>query len=693
MAIAGPGRRPVGQDRQARLLKGTVALQGVVRDFLAHPDLPVAFDTETTGLDSREDKLVMLQFGQGGKSYIFDMRHATNLLEYGHILRPLFSGDVLILGMNLKFDYGMVLEHLNVRIRRVFDIMLADQVIEGLGKSDGRKKGKGFNLKDIAHRYGYEIEKEDRNWFVGLDKRPEEWNAPFPPEILEYAALDVDILEPIMKRQMEKLKERRTWNTAVLEMQALPCLAEMEAAGININVDGWREIISEKKVEADALEVEVMEVFGDAIMQDRAMKADAARKLHETYKAARGAQESLIRKRWEDMGAITPIGAPKWGEYRVEQMRMWRSSHKNPGPPKAITEPPNIDSPQQLMAAFRVLGIDADATDSDTLEELSDTHPFLMKLVEYRKASKFVTSFGEKLLAFRSQKTGRIHPSYEQIGASTGRMSCKRPNWQQIPRRGNTGKRLRGMVQAEIGNRLIVADFSNIELRIIAELSRDETMLRFFSEGKDLHAETAYLVFRLDRSVDVKEYEVFPGWTARDTAKTVNFGLIYGQTPMGLALTLGISTKEAEKIMDEYFRVYSGVAAYLAKAAEEGVKNLCSKTIGGRKRYYSLPANRDKMYRSIRGLVERQAKNTPVQGTSADITKLALALLYREIDHVNVRVVAVVHDEIVMEASEGLAELAAQILGRVMEKAARAYLKLVHVPETEVVISDHWVKG
>ena len=389
------------------------------------------------------------------------------------------------------------------------------------------------------------------------------------------------------------------------------------------------------------------------------------------------------------------------------------SSIPNPGRPKPDTSLPNLGSPKQLLTAFQALGIPTVKTGKDVLKQLEDDYPAVKLLTDWRQEEKFVTSFGDSLLQFVDHDTRRIHPEYVQIGASTGRMACSRPNWQQVPSKGD-GKRLRALVTAEPGNSILTADFSNIELRILADMSRDSRMLEMFASGMDLHSYTARMMFGLGEDVDVEHAEAFPGVTFRAVAKMINFGLVYGMSATKLSRTLKITRERAGELMEAYFSLYPGVQRWLEEQRTAGIHQLTSYTYAGRKRFYSLPneplrpATRDvevvnewldqrRLWKGQKHRIERQACNTPVQGTSADITKLALCVLHESINgdaalRDVTRIIAIVHDEFVIEVPTDLAFTANRVLAEAMMEAAATYLKTVTLPPVKVAVSDHWTK-
>jgi DNA polymerase-1 len=233
---------------------------------------------------------------------------------------------------------------------------------------------------------------------------------------------------------------------------------------------------------------------------------------------------------------------------------------------------------------------------------------------------------------------------------------------------------------------LLKADLSNIELRILAEIAHDTTMLRFFAQGKDLHAETAKLMFRLTPETNTKQH-LHKGVSVRDIAKTINFGLSYGMGAQGLADRIVVNVEEARNLMQTYFRTYTGVAKWLRQASQQALQQGYATTLAGRKRCFTFEG----LDKAQRGSMERSAKNHPIQGTNADILKCALALLYAALPE-RVHIILVVHDEIVLECPDDLLDEAEQILKRAMMQACRDYLKVVHIPEPEVLRDICWKK-
>lgn len=680
------------------LIEDLRCLQAMVDQYR---DLPgdVAFDIETTGLDPRKDLFVMLQFQKEGcRPVAVDMRRLYEG-DVGDILRSLFDQQT-ILGMNLTFDLGFM-HRIGVRAKRVYDVMIADQIIMGLGKSSAAKSGVSFHLIDIAERRcGTRISKQETMWFVDLNLREDEWNAPFPESQLRYGSQDVTILHEIKAKQMPELAARGLTTVAKIEFSCLPVIVDIENKGLLVDVDKWRAVIAKKEEEAREAEEEALSILGPPILEYRARRFDAESQEYLAWEAEKKGYEADLRVSWETFHQEVV----KWGAFKTEQMRTWREDHPNPGRPKIDSSPPNLGSVVQLQIAFRALGIEVESTSTDALEAYLE-YPAVSALFRFRKAQKFVDSFGESLLAKRSPVTCRIHPKVVQIGADTGRMSYTDPNFQQIPSKGD-GKLLREAVIAAPGNVILTADFSNIELRIVAEVSRDPNMLRFFRRGLDLHSETAKVMFGLDPDVDPK-HALVPGTevTYRFVAKTINFGLIYGMSANKLSRTLHIEKARAEELLAAYFNLYPGVRKWLNKQKQAVHETHASWTLAKRARYYTVPLMptryegedyqeyRERLY-DWRGLVsqmERRATNSPIQGTSADITKLALVLVSRKLPP-DAWIIAVVHDEIVVECAETVTKRAKRALEEGMHEAALRFLKVVTMPAPVAVVDTHWSK-
>lgn len=340
----------------------------------------------------------------------------------------------------------------------------------------------------------------------------------------------------------------------------------------------------------------------------------------------------------------------------------------------------NLDSPLQLLQVFKKLGEELPNTAEVTLKKT--THPLAKKILEYRAYEKMITSFGETILEKINPIDGRLHPDFLQLGADTGRFACNNPNLQQIP--ADSG--FRSCFIASKGYKLITADYSQIELRIMAEVSEDPAFLKAFTQDLDLHSLTASQMFRIPLAKVGKD--------KRFQAKSINFGLMYGRGALSLSAQIGLSVEESRKLLDVYFSSYKKVKRWLDNVGRMAVRDGGVRTLGGRRRMFTIPERSSPDYERLISSVERQGKNMPIQGTSADITKYALAYIYRELKDKNLdaSLIHTVHDEIVVEARDDIADNVAKLMEKQMIKAGEKLLKKVPI-KVDVHISDCWEKG
>ena len=309
----------------------------------------------------------------------------------------------------------------------------------------------------------------------------------------------------------------------------------------------------------------------------------------------------------------------------------------------------NVSSPRQLETIlFDELDLPvikktktARSTDHGVLEELALRHPLPQAILEYRSVSKLKSTYLDALPREVNPDTGRIHTRYNQLVAATGRLSSSDPNLQNIPIRTEMGRRVRDAFVPEEGWAMLSADYSQIELRVLAHLSRDPALVDAFSRGDDVHVQTACALFGVKAEEVTKQM--------RGEAKTVNFAVIYGQTQFALARNLKIERAEAQRYIDAFFDQYAGVKSFLDEVVEQARANGLVTTLLGRRR--SLPDIRSKNH-NLRAGAERIARNTPIQGTAADIIKVAMVQIQHEIEarHLQSRMVLTVHDELVFEA-------------------------------------------
>jgi len=330
-------------------------------------------------------------------------------------------------------------------------------------------------------------------------------------------------------------------------------------------------------------------------------------------------------------------------------------------------EPFNINSPQQLSRIlFDRLNLTpvkktktGYSTDIEVLETLSLQHPLPKKILEYRTLTKLKNTYIDVLPTLINPHTGRIHTTFNQMVVATGRLSSSDPNLQNIPIRGEEGMKIRGAFVPEKGCILLSSDYSQIELRVLAHLSQDASLIETFLNDGDIHTTVASGVFM------VKPENIT--FEMRRTAKVINFGIIYGMSAFGLSKELGISQREAQQFIDGYFERHKGVREYMDRTIGEARANGFVKTLFGRMRFIPEIGNADA---NIRGLGERAAMNTPIQGTAADIIKMAMINIHRKIleQGLSSRLILQIHDELLFEAKEDEADRLEALVRDEMER-------------------------
>jgi DNA polymerase-1 len=585
-----------------RVITQTAELEALRSRLLAEPVLGV--DTETTALDPYQGRIRLLQIATPEDVFVLDLfALGPQALE---VLRPVLEGEhpVKVLH-NAKFDAKMLRHHAGIELGRVFDTMLASQLVAA---GDMTKR---HGLADVAQRYLRER----------VEKAPQlsDWSGELSRGQLEYAARDVAILLPLRQALIQQLKELGLIRAAKLEFECVLPTAAMELAGMPFDVERWRVLV-------------------------------------EMWERRRAHLEEALQSQ------LAPVAT---------QMDLFGRAEI------AI----NLNSPHQVLTGLRRLGLTVEGTSELDLLPYRD-HPVVRLLLEYRSVQKLLSTFGRGFLEHRHPVTGRLHGDFHQIGTPTGRYSCSDPNIQQVPNL----PEIRACFRAPAGRRLIVADYSQIELRILAEFSQDPKMLEAFLNGLDLHRMTASWMFKVPPEAVTKEQ--------RAIAKTINFGLMYGMGAASLAARIAevrertdISLAEAEALIASYFEIYRRVGEWLRAAGDTAVSVRHSRSQSGRLwRFQFDPSDREQV-----AAIQRLGKNFPIQGTGADILKRAMRLVYDALRPYEAQIVNSIHDEIVVEVAEDHAPEVAELVRERMIAAGREFIKTVPI-EVEVVISEAWTK-
>ncbi|MHC5760571.1 bifunctional 3'-5' exonuclease/DNA polymerase [Nostoc sp.] len=444
-----------------------------------------------------------------------------------------------------------------------------------------------------------------------LDKTQQisDWCKPLKSVQLHYAAVDAAILLDLYPILLKKLKQAKLLKIARLEFQCMPVVAQMELNGMLFDLSRWQ--ILGAKLEAE--------------------KTDALRQLKQLRIAS--SQMSLLPE---------------------------------------LTDAVNPNSPQQVLAALQAIGIKINSTNQSKLVSLAAQYPIIQALLDYRRLSKIIGTFTEKLPQHIHPKTGRIHPNYYQLGAKSGRFSCRKPPLQNIPR----DEAARSCFIAAPGYKIIKADYSQIELRIMARLSGDTKMCQVYRQGADLHRLTASLVTGKYIN-EVTEED-------RRLAKAINFGLIFGmgaaklqiyaQVKYGVAMTL----EQAKAFSKRFFEAYPGIARWhenIKRKYIQGIKE--SRTLANRRRRWVNKPRLSELF------------NHPVQGLNADINKLAMVKLSNPLAKFRTKLICVRHDEIVLECPETEVDQVSHILHSCMVAAAQKFLSPIPVV-IDIKTSNSW---
>ncbi len=347
----------------------------------------------------------------------------------------------------------------------------------------------------------------------------------------------------------------------------------------------------------------------------------------------------------------------------------------------------NIGSPRQVGEVFEELNIATGkktatgqvSTSRDVLDALAVDYEIAQFIIDYREMDKLKATYADALPKMVNSD-GRVHGVLNQTVAATGRLSSTEPNLQNIPIRTELGQRIRSAFIPEKGNVLIAADYSQLELRILAHITKDPVMLEAYLNNEDIHAQTARLVFGATTDKDLKE--------KRRLAKIVNFAIAYAVEAHGLSIRVGLTRAEARKVIDDYFETYKGIRAYMDRIPEEAREKGYVTSLYGRRRYF--PGIKDRNY-TVRSRAEREAINMPIQGTASDIVKIAMIRVFDALkkEGLETQMIMQVHDELLFEGPKDEAKKASEIIKREMEEAATLEVPLV----AEIGVGDDWMNA
>jgi DNA polymerase-1 len=683
----------------------------------------IGYDIETNVTEVfTERKVRTIQLGDRHRQYVIDLLAFAGtqerMEEQGGCVAPSWARNIVLhlslfletrrylkVGQNLSFEHETILWNLGVSGWHYYDTMLAEKILHcGEWKLFGKDI---WGLKDIVARYyKKQLSKGEQKGF--------DLCTPLRQEQVQYAGMDIRVPIQVRELQMHYAERDGLTRATQIENDAIPAFCTMKINGLPVDSAEWLKIVEaneeQHRKNVAALDPFFIPYYGtkdnpsDQISSETLLEIEMRWRNEEDDRV----QRAVYRKEYQ--------AAAKRYKERVKDADKWEGE-------AAV----NYGSDSSMLEALRKMGYKIAATNEKILAKIK-TEPVIVALLNYRETAKALSTYGRAYLDSVNPKTGRIHSSFQQLGAETGRTSSTRPNVQQLPPEN------RKTVKARRGYVLITSDMSGAELRIMAELSGDPLWIEMFRNGWDVHSVLAEMIYGDEwlqaADPDCKYYKTKQKCICkkhkklRDYVKAINFGIAYGMSEYALAPRLGISIAEAKALLTKWKEINHVLAAFLSKLTEDVRDSMCSRTMSGFRRKFMRPTWEwakeiaiermlvDKGHRNVEtrdiakvlagawGSIQREAMNTPVQGSNAAIAKLCMGcafdsngkpFLFHVLKEFGAYLLNFVHDEFVIECPAGYADECREAVKDCIRRAGAEFMKNV-VMEAEANVSERWEK-
>lgn len=654
----------------------------------------ISLDIESNSLDPISGTLLLLQLKVKDKIYIFDTRK-FGIKNIKYLLELINVCPAKVIIQNASFDVGFLRTKTGIMLKNIYCTLIAEAIISG---GDNRYS----SLDKLIAKYtkdNISLDKTIRDKFINLKK-----DQPITQDMLIYSAEDVQYLEEIYEKQLAIIEKEQMLKVLKLEMDLIPVVVTMISNGVLLDTEAWIKLYDKTLSLKEEAVLKIKETIFQTILNDinsltitvdfdDKVWKNMSNKTHK-FKALEFIYDGL------DYGDVIKVDTA----YRLfEYMLMPISSLRDI---KELSQIPienidfikdlfferfNVDSTYQLRNGAKICGIIMESTAVDSLKSArSDPartekqNEFLDIILNLKKYSKRVSSFGPNFLERVHPETGRIHADVYQIGTVSGRFAYSNPNLQQIP----GSEEYRKCFIAPWGKKIITSDWSQQELRLVGDLAEDKTIIEAYKNNEDIHKITAGVIYEIPLEEVKKEQ--------RNQGKTLNFQTLYGATKWGIANKMGVSLSKAEEFIKKYYQKYSSIRMFKDVVEDIVIKELYSVTQLGRKRYFKIE---DKLYNTatyeydrLLERIKREGFNHPIQGGSADMLKVALINLHNNNPYGDkFKILMAIHDEIVVEVDEDIAEEAREFKIKTMNDAGNSFMEYISA-ETESNIANYWSK-